>query len=191
MSKVIAYLCLSIVTATLVACGGSLPTSKDKIESPWDSFNDAKMAYDNVSAGRTTLNQLKSLGFDPYETPNVSILTYLDITRHFMPNQSLRPEQLPDSVRHCLTLRERCHGYLAKPEYIYKERKGSFFLDLFGFRREVEETGWRFKALIVIQDNLVVYKLWSGTPNVREHKVEKKPLGPLQDSSDLLKDAVL
>jgi hypothetical protein len=37
--------------------------------------------------------------------------------------------------------------------------------------------------LLLVQDGVVVYKLWSGTPTILEVKTETKPLGPLQDLS--------
>jgi len=40
--------------------------------------------------------------------------------------------------------------------------------------------GWQFDALIILQDDLVVYKLWSGKPNILLQEEERSPLGPLQ-----------
>ena len=37
--------------------------------------------------------------------------------------------------------------------------------------------------LLLVQNGVVVYKIWSGTPAILEVKTEKKPLGPLQDLS--------
>ena len=63
-------------------------------------------------------------------------------------------------------------------------------LDLFNFRRKSTESGWRFEALIVIIDDIVVYKLWGGNPMIDQDKETKNPLGPLQNSGDILKEAV-
>jgi hypothetical protein len=40
--------------------------------------------------------------------------------------------------------------------------------------------GWQFDALIIMQDDLVVYKLWSGKPNILLQEEERSSLGPLQ-----------
>jgi hypothetical protein len=42
-------------------------------------------------------------------------------------------------------------------------------------------TGWRFNALILFVDDLVVYRSWGGQPAVNEVEVTSNPLGPLQD----------
>ena len=44
--------------------------------------------------------------------------------------------------------------------------------------------------LLLVQNGVVVYKLWSGTPSILEVKTEKKPLGPLQDLSGPAASAV-
>ena len=54
-------------------------------------------------------------------------------------------------------------------------------LDLFGFRRKTKISGWEFKAIIVLKNDLVVYKISGGKPKVDELLDEKKPLGPLQN----------
>ena len=160
------------------------------MESPWQKFDDAKGAFDQVLPYKTSEDELKRLGFDPFTTPNIRILTYLDLMRMFLPNQSVRVEELDPGVRACLASREACHGYEAAPERTHSQRLGNVMLDMFNFRRETLETGWTFRALIVVQDGVVVYKLWGGTPIVNQHDLSKNPLGPLQDSGDLLKDAV-
>ena len=47
-------------------------------------------------------------------------------------------------------------------------------------------TIWRFTALIVIEDDVLQYKIWSGTPKIAEQKVETKPLGPLQEIDSII-----
>ena len=44
--------------------------------------------------------------------------------------------------------------------------------------------------LLLIQNGVVVYKLWSGTPSIIETKRDTKPLGPLQDLSGAAAGAV-
>ena len=44
-----------------------------------------------------------------------------------------------------------------------------------------EPGGWNFKALILLNHDKVLYKLWSGQPNLDRTEQKKKPLGPLQE----------
>lgn len=41
--------------------------------------------------------------------------------------------------------------------------------------------GWRFNGMLLIKDNMVVYKLISGQPLIREREQSRNPLGPLQE----------
>jgi len=37
-----------------------------------------------------------------------------------------------------------------------------------------------FDALLMLKHDVVVYKIWSGTPNIDKLDTSKNPLGPLQ-----------
>lgn len=175
----------------LVACSSPLPKAEEVTKSPWGSFKEAMAAYDQIRLDKTTVRELQQLGFDPYSTPNVRILSYLDIIQKFMPTNSVTLEHLPASVRRCLAKQESCRAYEATPGIVKRKRIGSTFKDLLGFKRKTIETGWRFNALIVLDDDIAVYKVWSGVPNIDSEKTRKNPLGPLQGSGgDLAKDAL-
>ncbi|PHS72660.1 MAG: hypothetical protein COB22_04525 [Cycloclasticus sp.] len=175
----------------LSACGSPLPRTEDITKSPWESFNQAMEAYDKVILNQTTVKELRQLGFDPYSTPNVKILSYLDVIQKFMPTNSVTLEQLPLSVRNCLAKQEKCIAYEAHPGIIKRKRVGSVFNDLLGFKRKTIETGWRFDALIVLDEGVAVYKIWSGIPIMDSEKSRKNPLGPLQGSGgSLTRDAL-
>ena len=147
-------------------------------------------AYQKIQLHQTTTEDLRELGFDPYSTPNVKILSYLDLIQRFMPNNSIRPEDLDESLQACLRLREACLAYEAYPQHIHRKRMGSVLMDLLRFSRHTIETGWRFKAIIVIQENVAVYKIWSGEPIIDQESRENNPLGPLQDSGgSIVEDA--
>ncbi len=175
----------------LSACGSPLPRTEDITKSPWNTFNEAMIAYDKVTLNKTTVDELRQLGFDPYSTPNVKILSYLDVIQKFMPTNSVKLEQLPLSVRTCLQKQETCIAYEAHPGIIKRKRVGSVFNDLLGFKRKTLETGWRFDALIVLDNGIAVYKIWSGVPFIDSEKTRKNPLGPLQGSGgSLARDAL-
>jgi hypothetical protein len=158
-----------------------LPSEKREARSPWASFDEAKSAYDEIIPYKTTIENLRELKFDPYTTPNIEMLTYLEIIEQFMPNTNIRQEDLDVGIQDCLSSKENCRAYDIKQRKISQERYGNVFLDVLNFRRRTKRTGWEFHAIIVLKDDLVVYKLWNGTPNVDETIDEKRPLGPLQD----------
>ena len=170
----------------LMACGSPLPRTEEVTKSPWKGFQQAKSAYEKVILNQTTVEELRQLGFDPYSTPNVKILSYLDILQKFMPTNSIKLEHLPLSVRNCLAKKEACIAYEAHPGVIKRKRVGSVFNDLLGFKRKTIETGWRFDALIVLDNGVAVYKIWSGVPFMDSEKLRKNPLGPLQGSGGSL-----
>ncbi|MDM8558605.1 hypothetical protein [Candidatus Parabeggiatoa sp. HSG14] len=167
-------------------CAGLLPSLEQTTKSPWRSFEEAKKSFDKIESQRTTKEELKKLGFDPFEVPNVELITYLELIERFMPNQSIRMEDLDEGVRSCLQARDVCQGYEIGPQMIDSKRYGNVFLDLFNFRRKTITTGWHFTALIVLKDGLVVHKVWGGSPNVSKFEDKRNPLGPLQDISKAL-----
>ncbi|MBE9562622.1 MAG: hypothetical protein IMF12_07150 [Proteobacteria bacterium] len=182
MNKIIISICILAITG----CTGMLPSIKQTTNSPWKTFEEAKDSFDKIEANKTTSNDLKNFGFDPFETPNVKLITYLELIEKFMPNQSIRMEDLDAGVQQCLKARELCQGYEVTPKIINSKRYGNVFLDLFNFRRKNITRGWIFNALIVLKENLVVHKVWGGEPNVSEIEDKRNPLGPLQDINKAL-----
>ena len=184
-------LCILIAAMTMSGCGSMLPSSKLIYKSPWDSFEDAKTAFDKITLYQTTTKEMQALGFDPFTTPNIRILTYVDIMNRFMPNPSIKKEDLAEGIQFCIDAKENCAAYAFDPQVIKSKRYGNVLLDLFNFHRKSTESGWRFETLIVIIDGTVVYKLWGGNPMIDQNKETKNPLGPLQNSGDILKEAVM
>ncbi|MEZ5529410.1 MAG: hypothetical protein R3E57_05705 [Porticoccaceae bacterium] len=178
----ITFLLFCFPMMALTGCGSSLPKGEAKTQSQWQTFEEAKVAYDNIVLHETTTADLRELGFDPYSAPNVRILSYLDIIRAFSPNDSVKPDDLPPSVRACIKAREECLAYEATPSVSSSKRVGNVVLDLLKFKRERIRTGWNFNALVVIDHDIVVYKIWSGMPIIDEMETRKNPLGPIQDS---------
>jgi hypothetical protein len=171
--------------ATLSGCAswGVLPSTVETTQTPFQTYRSAEDAFNQVKPFVTTARELKVRGFDPYSTPNIKVLNYLDLLPRFLPQQSMKADDLDPAVQACLSARERCAGWLAEPSISSKDRTGNVALDVLGFERETTSTGWKASMLLLVQDGVVVYKLWSGTPSILEVKTEKKPLGPLQDLS--------
>ena len=175
---------LSALTAIGLLAGGcsALHTSSKSVpQSPWSDFAAAKTAFDQIIPGRTTLQELRALGFDPYVNPNVRILNYLDLQNRFLPQPAIRLEDLPGPVREALAAQEHTRAYEMDLTVLRTKRHGNLVLDMLAFNRKTHETGWNFKALILIKHDQIVYKLWSGQPLVERHDQKKRPLGPFQE----------
>lgn len=179
MKKIFLVPIVVFVAFLLSACSALLPSIKAVTHPPWPSFDHAKAAYDNITVNKTNTTELRRLGFDAFSTPNIKILTYLDIAGT-MP--ALKEEEMDAGLMTCMKAKIRCLGYEFQPKSIKSKRYGNFWLDLFNFRRKTKDTGWQFKALVVVVDDIVVYKLWGGTPEFYEEKESVNPLGPLQES---------
>ncbi len=182
--------CVLLIVLTTSACSSFLPSAKQTSKSPWDSFEDAKATYDRIIPAKTTSKEMQTLGYDPFTSPNIKILTYVDIMNRFMPNPSITKESLPEGIQACIHAKADCIAYEFDPQVIKSRRYGNVFLDLFNFHRKSTETGWKFEALLVVVDDVVVYKLWGGNPLINKNKETKNPLGPLQNAGDLLKGVV-
>ena len=183
---------LSLATVVLLAmgCRALHPSSSTAVKSPWNSFEEAQGAFDRIASGQTTTNELECLGFGPFANPNVKILTYLDVMTRFLPNVSIRKEDLPTTVRDCLEAKEGCQAYEIDLTVTQSKRYGNLFLDMFAFNRKTRETGWSFKALLVLHHDTVVYKLWSGEPRLERYDAKKKPLGPLQELDSVIRPSM-
>ena len=166
----------------IAACGQSLlPNVRQTTNSPWSDFAGAKASSDRVVPGTTTVAQLHALGFDPLTTPNVKRMSYLEVIQAFMPNPSMQKGDLDPGVRACIEEHDRCYAYAVTPGMTNAQRHGNVFADMFGFHQQTTTTGWRFSAMMVIRDDTVAYKVWSGEPNIATEQDNKQPLGPLQN----------
>jgi len=171
---------LAIGTALLASgCAELLPKHLDEVSSPWTTFEDAKGAIEGIEPQRTTAEDLRALGLDPYRNPNVQLLSYSDILLRFPMTDPSRDTTDP-GLRDCLEGGKACKGLFVTAKDIKRDRVGSFWLDTFGFKRVTETTGWNFNALILLVNDRVVYTIFGGQPNVREQEVTRQPLGPLQ-----------
>ncbi len=183
----LSLLSLALVCQLIAGCSLSLlPVAKGSLESPWKSFTQAKQTFDLIIPYQTSEAELQALAFSPYQNPNIEIISYLDLINRFMPNSSVRKEDLAPGILECIESHDKCYGYELKASRMESRRYGNVFLDLFNFKRKAHKTGWQFNALIIIKDSQVVYKLWSGKPKIDEYVYKKNPLGPIQESESLL-----
>lgn len=179
---------LTVLTCFAVLASGCasmvLPSEKEQQKSKWNSFEDVKISYTSVEPHSSTFEDLRNAGFDPQTMPNITTLSYLDAINRF--SAMLKKEDLPPGIQACIAAQDGCKAYLAQISSISRDRVGNVAADLFGFRQQTKVTGWRFEAMFLLVDDIVVYKLWSGTPAVEEYGTRTKPLGPIQDLSDFV-----
>jgi len=172
---------LALVAVLLLSgCGALLPKSKEVTASPWPTYQAAQETFDKIVPGQTTVAELRAMALDPAENPNIAILNYADVMRKFMANQSLSLNDLDQGVRDCVTAKIACRGYEVTQSQIHKQRTGNVMLDVLGFYRETHTSGWRFNGLILLKENVVVYKLTGGQPVLQGTEENKNPLGPVQ-----------
>lgn len=191
MKSILLFLGALAVLFHTTGCASMHASGKTTTISPWTNFVAAKGAFDHITPGQTTIAELHTLGFDPYANPNVRVLNYLDLQTRFLPNQSVRMEDLPGPVRQALGAQDKSVAYELDLNVVNSQRYGNLCLDVFAFNRKTKETGWNFKALVLLGDGKVLYKLWSGQPNVDRFDQKKKPLGPFQEINSTATISVL
>jgi hypothetical protein len=162
------------------------PTEDKRTQNVWNNFDEAQASFEKITPHQTTVADLKKLGFDPHSVPNIKLLTYLDVIKRFIPNQSITKDDLPVDIKNCIESKDCCQAYELDLDVAKSKRFGNLFLDIFGFKKKAHITGWNFKALIIIKDDLVIYKLRSGEPNVDRLDKKVKPLGPFQELDGLV-----
>lgn len=172
--------CLLSLTLLLSGCSFLLPRAHSEL-SPFASFEEARTAIDGLTPMTSDVAALNKLGIDPVKQTNTTILTHADIVRRFVPSALLKREDLDPGVLACLEARDACRGWEITAARISKTRTGNFVADFTNFSRRSETTGWRFNALILLVNNVVVYRAWGGQPSINEIEVTVNPLGPLQD----------
>jgi len=168
-----------LLALALTGCS-VLPHGENKVISKWSSFDEAMEAYEEIVPYLTTLEELEPLGFSPGSQPNVRILNHAEIIDRLVAVQDGAMDGLPQGLCDCLALGDECYGHEIKLRVTNDKRYGNVFADLLNFKRKVETRGWEFNALIVIIADVVVYKTWSGTPEILEYSDTTNPLGPLQ-----------
>lgn len=151
---------------------------------PWRTFDEAKAAIERIEPNRTTTADLRASGIDPYESPNVQLLSYSDILLRFPMGVSIANGPMDRGLHECLEAGKSCTGYSTNIREVKRDRTGPFWLDALGFKQVVDTTGWQFNALILVVGDRVVYTLYSGQPQIREHEETRHPLGPIQNIGD-------
>ncbi len=171
----------------LAACQTLLPDAETRIVSGWASYNEAVESLEKIVPFVTERKEVRASGLDPVTNPALTILNYADLMQRFAASAALPPDELDRGVRDCVKAGKRCTAYAINVRNVDRKRVGSFWLDTFNFKRHTVTTGWSFNALIIFVDDLVVYVLVGGQPNIQETDVVRNPLGPLQGFGDAIR----
>ncbi len=182
--------CKAVVVVTLIClngCGSLLPSERAEVQSPFIDYLDAEMRYSQAVPGMTRRSELFSLGFDPLTQGNGKMLSFIDVRLMFVqPNIPIN--YLPDGLVQCLEAKDRCVGYAFEFTKTDTQRVGSFWADIFNFRKQRALQGWSFRAVFVLVDDTLVHKVSNGEPNIRRFEVKRNPLGPLQGAGEYFSD---
>ena len=173
------FLCF-LMLGMLSGCGSLLPRSQVVSNSPWQSFQEARQTFEKIIPGTTTVADLRDLQLDPEANPNMTILNYSDVLRRFVAGPSMQAGDLDEGVRECLAAKTVCSGYEVDQRMTVRQRDGNFWADFTNFRRSTAVSGWRFNGLLLVKNNIVIYKLTGGQPVIQEHEENHNPLGPFQ-----------
>jgi hypothetical protein len=147
----------------------------------WTNWDQVNIAFNKIAPNSTTTKDLEKLGFDPKVTPNIKIMPYVDVMPIFMPNPNIHMDDLPVGVRVYVQAKKGNLAYMVELEDVKEKRHGNLLLDVFSFKRLTHQSGWRFKGLILIKDDTVVYTLSSGEPDISQEDSSIRPLGPFQE----------
>ena len=170
---------LALVTLAS-ACSSMLPVSHSDASS-FQDFDEARNAVVALVPMKSSKTVDARDGIDFAKQPNTKILTHSDVVRLLVPAGLLKREDLDPGILVCLEARDACNGLAITASRIAKTRTGNFFADFVNYRQRTETTGWRFNALILYVDDMVVYRSWGGQPRVDELDVATRPLGPFQE----------
>jgi hypothetical protein len=168
----------------LTGCSSLLPRAKLVTEGPWQSYLEAQQTFDKIIPNQSTIEDLKTLKLDPGSNPNITILTYSDVIRRFIPSPSVNESDLAPGVKTCITAQAACKGYEVIQKLSKRTRFGGFWADFLNFKRKVDVTGWSFTGVILIKNDVVIYTLAGGQPNIQELEENVNPLGPFQGSGE-------
>lgn len=190
MNKSLMLLFSLVIFLVCTGCAKLLPSSKITQISPWQDYEGAKNEYLKIIPETTTLAELKALGFDPMQVPNIRIMSATEVVGVFVPNSSIEIDSLAPGIQKCIRSKDRCTAYKIEPSFKQTKRTGNFFSDMLTFKRITTTDGWEFLGLIAIVDDVVTYRdPPGGRPLIKSEEVVNKPLGPLQEIGGVLENS--
>jgi len=178
----------ALVLLALAGCASLLPRGHSEETSPFRSFEAARDALERVEPYRTTVEEMKALGFDTHASTNVREIPFPQLVSHLVQTPFLPLADLDPGIQECIAVRHRCRAYQFHFSRIARQRTGAFALDILNFKRITQTSGWRFEGTVLVRDdNIVLFRNHGGEPKLESTEVEGNPLGPLQSLDGLLK----
>lgn len=187
MNKGANLLIFAVFAVILAGCAANsasvlMNSQTEIVKSRWSYFEPTEEFYNSIKPYET---KMSGFGFSLKKEPNVTELGYLDVVNLFLSNPSIKKEELPSGIQDCLNSQDLCRGYRVGPQDARTKGRGDavdFLLRWGRFKKMDRTTGWEAKFYLFTKGDIVVYKLWGGgTPNIDRDKIEKRPLGPLQE----------
>lgn len=175
---------LLALLGSVAGCGGLLPRGQAATPSPFIDFEAARAALDKVVPFQTTLDQLKELGFDAQGGANVVVIPFPDILGRLVPHPAIPMDAMDVGIRRCLAAQMGCRGYSFHFENQSRRREGGFWADFLNIHRTTIVRGWRFDALVVVGDGVVLFRNHAGQAQIDQVEVQVNPLGPLQPAGE-------
>ena len=172
------------LTLGLTACASLLPHGSSVTPSSFKNYEDAQQALEKVVPYQTTVQELKALGFDPKSNANVTIIPYPEVITRLAPHPGVPLEALDLGVRDCILAQTRCQAYVFRFAEETRQREGGFWLDFFNMQRTINKRGWRFEGLVVVRNEVVLFRSIGGEPHTDSVEQQINPLGPLQSGGE-------
>lgn len=176
--------CTALACVLLSACATLLPSGSTDTTTAFSSFDEARLAVESITVLKTSSTELKGLGFDLASGSNVTLISYPEIVARLVPHPGIPLEKMESGIRRCIEVQTHCRGYLFHFDRQSRQREGNFWLDFFNVRRTTNVTGWWFEALIVVNDDLVLFRNYAGQAHTDRIDRQTNPLGPFQPAGE-------
>jgi len=174
----------SILCAALAGCSSLLPHGSTDTPSPFQAYAQAQAAIERVVPFTTRAGELRSLGFDTEDGKNVTLIPYPEIVARLVPYSGVPLSELDAGIQRCILAKSGCRAYLFHFERQDRKREGGFWGDFLNVRRETRVTGWWFDALLVVSDDVVLFRNHSGQARTVRVEQQTNPLGPFQPAGE-------
>jgi hypothetical protein len=177
-------LLILLVAGVLAGCSHLLPGQNASGPSAFDSFASAQRAVEQVVPFKTTVDDLRTLGFDVHGSANVTLIPYPELVARLAPNPSVPFDALDAGIRECILSRMACEAFEFYVGRESRQRVGGFWEDFLNFRRVTSVTGWHFKSVIAVRNGVVLFRNYGGEPHTDRTERQNNPLGPLQPAGE-------
>jgi hypothetical protein len=182
---------LIALALALAGCSHLLPEQTRTVPTAFEDFAAAQRAVEQVVPFRTTVDDLRALGFDVRNSANVSRIPYPELVSRLAPNPSVPFDELDAGIRTCILSRMACEAFEFQIGRESRRRTGGFWSDFLNFTRVTSVTGWHFQALVVVREGVVLFRNYGGEPRVARTERQRNPLGPLQPAGEAAGGLVL